>query len=115
MHLRQSGVPAHSAVGLAGVAPRLVPSRGHAALIPDALASTSFLACALGLPMRDFVEGGLGGGLLCPLTVPRRARRQGLRASGACGPWPSATPDCLRCAVLASVPGNSARVTGEQP
>lgn len=26
----------HTAVGLAGVAPRLVPSRGHAALIPDA-------------------------------------------------------------------------------
>ena len=25
---------------------------------------------------------------------------------------PSATPDCLRCAVLATVPGNSARATG---
>ncbi len=37
-----------TAVGLTGVAPRLVPSRGHSALIPDA--SGSVAACALRLP-----------------------------------------------------------------
>lgn len=38
-------VSRRAAVGLAGVAPRLVPSRGHAALIPD----TSGRLCVPGL------------------------------------------------------------------
>ncbi len=57
---------------------------------------------------------GCGGGLAVPFTVSRRSRRQGLRADGACGLRPSMTPDCLRCAVLATVPGNSARATGDR-
>lgn len=50
------------AVGLVGVAPRLVPSRGQAALIPDA-SGLYFVPGlrALRLPIRAFVEGGLGG------------------------------------------------------
>src|SRR5690606_1903546 len=55
------------------------------------------------------------GGLAVPFTVSRRSRRQGLRAPCALASWrPSATPDCLRCAVLATAPGNSARVTGDR-
>ena len=47
-----------TAVGLAGVAPRLVPSRGRAALMPDA--SVSLAAWALRLPLQMLrVEGGL--------------------------------------------------------
>jgi hypothetical protein len=41
----------------------------------------------------------LEGRLAVSFIVPRRARRQGLRADGACGLRPSMTLDCLRCAV----------------
>lgn len=53
--------------------------------------------------------------LLFPFTVPRRFRRQGWRAHRVLASWrPSALPDDLRCAVLATVPGNSARATGDR-
>ncbi|MEY4755754.1 MAG: hypothetical protein RJA34_652 [Pseudomonadota bacterium] len=56
--------PGVDAVGLLGVAPRLVPSRGHAAGIPHACGLTALTTCALCLP----VEGGSAwGGLLFPL------------------------------------------------
>ena len=70
-------------------------------------------ACALRLPKIDSVQWAGVGGLAVPFTVSRRSRRQGRRAPCALASWrPSATPDCLRCAVLPPVPGNSARATG---
>ncbi|AJP48575.1 hypothetical protein PG1C_09220 [Rugosibacter aromaticivorans] len=69
-----------TAVGLVGYAPRFVPNHGHPALIPDASGPAWICrACALRLPVRAFVGDGWGG-LAVPFTVPRRARRQGLRA-----------------------------------
>jgi hypothetical protein len=53
--------PGVAAVGLAGVAPRLVPSCGHAALIPDASGLYFVPGLRAALAFRDFVEGGLGG------------------------------------------------------
>ena len=55
------------AVGLAGVAPRLVPSRGHPALIPDA----SGLLCVPGLRAvlaPSAMKCGGGAALLFPST-----------------------------------------------
>ena len=50
---------------------------------------------------------------LCAVGGCRRSRRQGRSVPCTLAPWrPSAPPDCLRCAVLATVPGNSARATG---
>lgn len=70
------------------------------------------LACALRLPEGDCVQWE-GGGLALPFTVPRRSRRHRLRAPCPLASWrPSTTHDCLRCAVLTTVPGNSARATG---
>ena len=50
---------------------------------------------------------------LCAVGGCRRSRRQGRSVPCTLAPWrPSTPPDCLRCAVLATVPGNSARATG---
>ena len=50
---------------------------------------------------------------LCAVGGCRRSRRQGRSVPCTLAPWrPSSPPDCLRCAVLATVPGNSARATG---
>ena len=102
-----------TAVGLAGCAPRFVPNRGHPALIPDASGPLGPARCAC--PKAGVCSGRGVGGLAVPFTVSRRSRRQGRRAPCALASWrPSATPDCLRCAVLATVPGNSARATGDR-
>lgn len=58
-----SGASRRSAVGLAGDAPRHVPSRGHPALIPDASGPTG-LRAALAHPWCH--RGGGGGVLLFP-------------------------------------------------
>lgn len=64
------------AVGLTGGAPRLVPSHGHAALIRDASGPLGLRA-----PLaQEAVECVWRGGLAVPFNVPRRSRRQGLRA-----------------------------------
>jgi hypothetical protein len=95
-----------AAVGLAGCAPHLVPSRGHPALIPDV--SGPWRACALRLPALWRSGGGLAVSLhgRTAFTPSRAARACALAA------WPSSPPDCLRCAVRAPVPGNAARATG---
>ncbi|WP_160318117.1 hypothetical protein [Ferrovum sp. JA12] len=69
---RRPGVPPS---GSRAVAPRLVPSRGHVALISDASAPSG-LRAALAMLAVECV----GGGLAVPFNVPRRSRRQGLRA-----------------------------------
>lgn len=56
--------PGVDAVGLLGVAPRLVPSRGHAAGIPHACGLTALTTCALCLPVE---WKSVWGGLLFPL------------------------------------------------
>ena len=58
----RSGV---AAVGLAGVAPRLMVSRGHAALILNAYGLTSLTTCARRLRL-DSVLVCVGEGLLFP-------------------------------------------------
>ena len=63
------------AVGLAGVAPRLVPSHGHSALIPDASGPPGLRA-----PLAQEAVECVRGGLAVPFNLPRRSRRQGLRA-----------------------------------
>ncbi len=106
-----------SAVGLAGCAPRFVPNRGRPALIPDTFSPCGPARSAC--PQKPRACSGRGvGGLAVPLTVSRRSRRQGRRAR-ACASWrPSATPDCLRCAVSrkgrAIPPGNLSGVHHEQ-
>lgn len=88
--------PGVSAVGLAGAAPRLVSSRVHAALIPDASGPLGLRA-----PLAVEAVECVGGGLAVPFNVPRRSRRQGLRVPGTLASWrPSATPDC--CAASCS-------------
>ena len=42
LHPKQSSVPALGAVGLAGAAPRLVPSRGHARRVQEIARVTGF-------------------------------------------------------------------------
>src|SRR6218665_294645 len=54
-----------------------------------------------------------GGGLAVPTPYHGvLAVKGGARLCALASWWPSATPDCLRCAVPATVPGNSARATG---
>jgi hypothetical protein len=77
LHMTTVCASRRPAVGLAGYAPCLVPSHGHAALIPDA----SGRPCAPGL--RAALARGNGvwwGGLAVPFNVPRCSRCQGLRA-----------------------------------
>jgi hypothetical protein len=61
--------PGVAAVGLLGVAPRLVPSRGHAAWIPHAYGLTALSTCDLraALALDAGVVACVGVGLLFPL------------------------------------------------
>lgn len=68
----------HSAVEFAGYATRLVPSRGHSALIPEA-----FGLAGLRTPHGNGRAAREWGGLTVPFTVSLRSRRQGLRADSA--------------------------------
>jgi len=56
------------------VLPRLVPSQGHSALIPDTSVPSGLRAS-----LAMWVAECVGGGLAVPFNVPRRSRRQGLR------------------------------------
>lgn len=70
-----------TAVGLAGVAPGLVPSHGHSALIPDAFGLLGLRAALALSPVRCV------GWLAVPFTVSRRSRCQGLRAMLTLASW----------------------------
>lgn len=93
-HPKQNGVPAHDAVGLADIAPRLVPRRGHTALIPDA-SVPSGLRASLAMWVVECVGEAA---LLFPSTYHAVLAVKGC-AVLPCG-WPlaswrpSATPDC---------------------
>ena len=60
-----------------------------------------------------FCRHGRVGRSCCSLhRITAFSPSRAARASTLAALWPSAPPDCLRCAVLATVPGNSARATG---
>lgn len=105
---RQSGVPAHGAVGLTGGAPRLIPSHGHSALIPDASGPPGLRAPLAG----EAVECVGEAALLFPSTY------HVVLAVKGCAPCPSVgrLRPCGRLRPLTAalrrvspVPGNSAR------
>ncbi len=85
-----------SAVGLAGVAPCLVPSHGHAALIPDASGLLG-LRASLAHP---WCRRGACGRSCCSLhRITAFSPARAACASVLAALWPSAPPDCLRCAM----------------
>ncbi len=82
----------------------------HASLAPNGLSSLTPGPCGPARCARQKAGVGWGlGGIAAPFTVSRGSRRRGRRAPCALASWrPSATPNCLRCAVLPTVPGNPA-------
>ena len=83
-------------------APRASASRGHLALIPDAPGPVLIRACPLRLPQKPRMCSA-GAVLLFPSPY-----------HGVLVVKSGAPPDGLRCAVLATVPGNPARATRDR-
>ena len=90
--------------------------RGHSALISDACCARAKCGYVWGGPIaRQRLGNPRGGRSCCHFhRIASFAPSRTARVVHACSPWPFATYDCLCCAMLATVPGNFARATGER-